>query len=52
MVHTDCFAYTCKNGVEGCMALNKLYCKKEECRFFKNDIDPRQIERSIRNYGK
>ena len=32
--HQDCFAY--KNKV--CSALNDLYCKKEECRFYKTEI--------------
>ena len=31
----DCFAYSKISDVESCRALNELYCKKEECRFYK-----------------
>ena len=49
----SCFAYSNKNGHEGCRALTDLYCKKEDCRFYKPDhtVDMRQIEREIRAYS-
>ena len=31
----DCFAFAEKNNHQGCRALKELYCKKEECRFYK-----------------
>ena len=34
MIQTDCFAFR-KEKLE-CNALNNLYCKNEECRFYKN----------------
>lgn len=37
MVKTDCFAYVKReDGAEMCAALNAMYCKKEECVFYKN----------------
>lgn len=50
----DCFAYREKQEYEGCCILNKLYCKKENCKFYKNknNVDIRQIEYDIRNYLK
>ena len=36
MVKTDCFAYAkLEDGREVCRALNALYCKEEECKFYK-----------------
>ena len=33
---TDCFAYErFGNGSEKCTALNEVFCKKRECRFYK-----------------
>lgn len=43
----DCFAYKDKK----CCALNELYCKKEDCNFYRNDIKMSDIERSIRKYN-
>lgn len=34
MVKEDCFAY--RKEKEECNALNELYCKNEECKFYKN----------------
>lgn len=38
-VKTDCFAYTSKETMygkwEACKALNALFCKTEECKFYK-----------------
>jgi hypothetical protein len=31
----DCFAYSDKTAVPCCRALNDLYCRKEECHFYK-----------------
>lgn len=31
----DCFAYNDKAAVPGCNALTDLYCRKEECKFYK-----------------
>lgn len=49
----SCFAYINRAGHEGCTALTDLYCKKEECRFYKPEhkVDMRQIERDIRAYS-
>lgn len=48
----DCFARKEKeDGVE-CTALNEMYCKKEKCRFYRNDIKRSEIERSIRLYAQ
>ena len=44
----DCFAYKDKK----CYALNELYCKKDKCRFYRNDIKMSDIESSIRKYNK
>ena len=49
-VKEDCFAYDSK--YKQCDALNDLYCKKENCRFYKSKetLSKSQIESSIRNY--
>ena len=44
----DCFAYKDKK----CCALNELYCKKESCNFYRNDIKMSDIESSVRRYNK
>ena len=31
----DCFAYDDKKAVPSCRALTDLYCRKDECRFYK-----------------
>ena len=31
----DCFAYTTNKGTPMCKALKELYCKKENCKFYK-----------------
>lgn len=31
----DCFAYSDKTGTPACRALTDLYCRKEECKFYK-----------------
>lgn len=49
----SCFAYRNKEGHEACTALTDLFCKKEECKFYKSDhkVNMRQIEQDIRNYS-
>jgi len=50
----SCFAYRNREGKEGCIALTDLYCKKEECRFYKPDhkVNIKDIERDIKNYSE
>ena len=48
MTKKDCFAYK----ENKCYALNELYCKNRECRFYRNDITIKEIERSIKRYVK
>lgn len=36
-IHKDCFAY--RSSKKDCSALDELYCKKEECRFYKKSED-------------
>lgn len=31
----DCFAYSVKNGKEECSGLKEVYCKYEDCHFYK-----------------
>lgn len=45
MEHKDCFAYE----GEGCGILKELYCKNEECRFYKTK---EQYEGDLKKYGK
>ena len=33
-IKTDCFAY--KEKLKKCVALDDLYCKREECKFYKS----------------
>ncbi len=49
----SCFAYSNKNGCESCKALKELYCKNEDCKFYKpyHEVDTTQIEKDIRNYS-
>ena len=43
---TDCFAFDEKKC--DCKALNKLYCQKEKCRFYKTKA---QVEKERKKYG-
>lgn len=54
MMNKDCFAFVEKNGHQGCRALNYLYCKKEECKFYKRkcEVGLEEIEEAIKNYAK
>ena len=51
MENKDCFGYKEKNGHSGCRSLKKLYCKREECKFYKNDITEEEIEEDIKKYA-
>lgn len=33
-IHKNCFAYQ-SDSLNGCAALKELYCRNEECKFFK-----------------
>lgn len=49
VVRKDCFAY---NGTKSCSCLKELYCSKEECKFYKPDINGKydwQIKRADKN---
>lgn len=34
-IKKDCFAYMSDNQYRGCMCLNELFCRKENCKFYK-----------------
>ena len=46
-IKTDCFAFKSDNPYNGCHALDKLYCRREECKFYKNKED----FESMKNYN-
>lgn len=50
-VKKDCFAYIDRNGHDSCFCLDNLYCRKEKCNFYRNDIRIPQLEASVRNYS-
>lgn len=54
MENRDCFAYTERNGHRGCKSLKDLYCKNEECKFYKRkcEVNLDEIEKSIKEYSK
>lgn len=35
-IRKDCFAFSSDNVYNGCNILNKLYCKFEDCKFYKD----------------
>lgn len=43
-IKTDCFAYNGNSKSKPCIALDELYCKKEQCNFYKTKVD-RQREK-------
>lgn len=48
--HTDCFArFEMPSGAIKCSVLINLDCKN--CKFYRNDIKRRDIERDIRNHN-
>ena len=46
----DCAFYDKKN--KSCVALNKLYCKKENCNFYKTKDEYKEIPFEITKDGK
>lgn len=44
----DCFAYISDNQFRGCFALNGLYCKTENCRFYQEKSEAKK--RYLDNY--
>ena len=34
-IKKDCFGFILEDRYNGCFCLNELYCKKENCRFYK-----------------
>lgn len=51
-IKKDCFAYD--EGKEECTALTNLFCKNEECRFYKKKriMSKNYIESEIRHYAR
>ncbi len=49
----SCFAYRNREGYEACTALTDLFCKKEECRFYKaaHKVDMKQLDKDMRAYS-
>lgn len=47
-VKRDCFAYNKGSYSKPCIALDDLYCKKEECKFYKTK---EQFEKERKMYG-
>lgn len=54
MENRDCFAYMERKGHKDCKALKDLYCKNEECRFYKrkSEVNLEKIEKVIKEYGR
>ena len=48
-IKKDCFGYD-KVRKNACRILNELYCKKEECKFYKSEKKI-QIERDKQKWG-
>lgn len=50
-VHEDCYAIN--DYLTDCRCLKELYCKKEECRFYKpkSEVSWQAIENAVNNYG-
>lgn len=40
----DCFAYRENKGYKKCDCLDKLYCKNEDCKFYKNKNEVKEID--------
>jgi len=51
-INKDCFAYNEEK--KCCNALDKLYCKREECSFYKNrkELSRAYIENAVMIYSK
>lgn len=50
-IHKNCFAYQ-SNSQNGCAALKELYCRNEECKFFKLTRDGKYPHKSQNNAKK
>lgn len=52
MIQEDCFAIN--DNLTNCKCLDKLYCKTEECKFYrpKDELNWYQLENEISKYGK
>ena len=50
MEQKDCFAYKERNGHSGCSALSEKDCNN--CKFYRNDINQFEIEKSIKEYTR
>lgn len=50
MIQEDCFAINDYN--TGCKCLDKLYCKTEDCGFYKSkdELNWHQLEGAVRDY--
>ena len=46
-IKPDCFAFKSNNLYNGCNALDKLYCRREECKFYKTKEEHEAIKRKI-----
>lgn len=42
-IKKDCFGYKEKGGIPGCTALKELYCRKEECVFYKQSKNRKKL---------
>ena len=49
----SCFAYRNREGHETCTALTDLFCKKEECRFYKpvHKVDMKRLDKAMKEYS-
>lgn len=43
-MHKDCFAYSNISGKPSCLALDALYCREEECAFYKSKKKAKTIK--------
>ena len=46
MIHEDCFAYMTAKGRAHCVALKELYCKKEDCKWYKPK-EQREVKQAV-----
>ena len=46
MIHEDCFAYMTAKGRAHCVALKELYCKKEDCKWYKPK-EQREVKQTV-----
>lgn len=43
----DCFAFKSDNPYDGCSALDKLYCRREQCKFYKNKKNFESVKNNV-----